>query len=155
MYRIIKILILSALFLVPQAYAQYSSQGVYFTMVLNYVPDPSTCYDFSSSGALYLEVDKDLPDSSLMNGTRGTAIITPNYTVALYNINPGVSTLLPALNEQIYCNARCALNNPNCLNACHMVVDHFNKSQIPVYADNQKAIFVRCPTFQISNHLRR
>ncbi len=123
-------------------------------MVLNYIPDPSTCYDFSSSGALYIEVDKDQPDSSLPGGTRGTAIITPNYTVALYNVNPGVSTLLPALNEQIYCNARCALNNPNCWNACQMVVNNFNKAQIPTYADNQKAIFVRCPTFQISSNSR-
>lgn len=126
--------------------------GMYANMVLNFHPNISYCQDFINSGALYMAVNPGVPES--VTG-KVSAIVNPNNTVALHNFNPGVTTIVPSLNEAIYCPAKCAIANQNinCRKACTFVVNNFYKTQTPTYAVPNGAIIIQCPTLTMSKYL--
>lgn len=126
--------------------------GIYATMVLNYHPNNAYCEDFINSGGLYMSVNPGVPES--VTG-KVSAIVNSNNTVALLNFNPGVTTIVPTLDEDIYCPAKCAIVNQNisCRRACSFVVRNFYAVQIPTYAVPNGAIIVECPTLTMSKYL--
>jgi len=125
--------------------------GVYFTMVLNFDPNPPSCGDFINSGALYMEVNPGLPET-MSGGVRPRALVNPNYTVALLNANPGYTVVVPALHEDIFCEAKCAITNDNCWHACKFAVYNFYAVQQPTYTVPNGTIVVRCPTLNMSKY---
>lgn len=147
-----KHLILAAGLITSMAYLP-AFGGVYTTMVLNFHPNPSYCQDFINSGGLYMAVNPGIPESVTGPGVR--AIVNSNSTVALLNIRPGYTTIVPALNKNIYCTAKCAIvnQNPTCWKACDFVVRNFYASQTPTYAMPQGTIVVTCPTLTMSKYL--
>lgn len=124
--------------------------GVYYTMVINFVPNPGACQTFINSGALYMAVNPGLPDS--INGDRAEALVNSNSTVALLNARPGYTVVVPALKEEIFCAAWCALANENCWKACRFAVNNFYSVQKPTYTVPNGTIFVRCPTLTMSKY---
>lgn len=127
--------------------------GIYTTMVLNFHPNPAYCQDFINSGALFMTVNPGIPESVTGPGVR--AIVNSNSTVALLNIKPGYTTIVPALKRDIYCSAKCAIanQNPSCWKACDFVVNNFYDAQTPTYAVPNGTIVVTCPTLTMSKYL--
>ncbi len=124
--------------------------GVYYTMVLNFTPNPASCSDFINSGALYMAVNPNLPDT--VNGDVAQALMNTNYTVALLNAHPGYTVVVPALKEDVFCAAKCAIANLNCWKACKFAVSNFYRVQKPTYTVPNGTILVQCPTLNMSKY---
>lgn len=127
------------------------SRGVYFRMVINFVPSPGACQSFINSGALYMKVDPGIPES-MTGGERAEALVNSNSTVAFINAHPGYTVVVPALNEHIFCSAQCALTQANCLRQCRFAVRNFYSVQMPTYAVPNGTIYIRCPTLTMSKY---
>lgn len=121
--------------------------GVYYTMVLNFTPSPAACSAFINSGALYMEVNPNLPDT--VTGDNSVALMNPNYTVALQNAHPGYTVVVPALRENVFCSAYCAITNANCWQQCKFAVSNFYRFQKPTYTVPHGTIMVQCPTLNM------
>ncbi len=126
--------------------------GVFYNMVINYIPNPGACQVFINSGALYMDVNPGLPDS--MTGGTARALVNPNSTVALQNAHPGYTIVVPRLDENAFCSAQCAIvnSNQNCWQACKFAVSNFYSVQKPTYTVPNGTIFVRCPTLTMSKY---
>ncbi|GEM_PF-5777830 len=125
--------------------------GVYYRMVINFVPNPASCQDFINSGALYMEVNPGIPDSA-SGGGQTRALVNSNSTVAMLNAFPGYTVVVPALKEDVFCSAKCAFANLNCWKACKFAVNNFYSVQKPTYTVPNGTIFVRCPTLTMSKY---
>ncbi len=148
------------------------AQGVFFNMVLNFTPSPSACAYFINSGALYMEVNPRLPDTitggeERVSGVGGSpelinpqnsiagkilALVNSNHTIALLNARPGYTVIVPALNEQIFCSAMCAVAGPNCWPQCRFAVRNFYSAQKPTYAVPNGTVIVNCPNLNMSKY---
>jgi hypothetical protein len=125
--------------------------GVYYTMVINFIPNPGACQEFINSGALYMAVNPGVPNS-LSRDERTQALVNSNSTVALLNAHPGYTVVVPALKEDVFCDAKCAIANINCWKACKFAVNNFYSVQKPTYTVPNGTIFVRCPTLNMSKY---
>jgi hypothetical protein len=125
--------------------------GIHFNMVLNFIPNPASCMYFINSGALYMEVNPGLPDT-ITGGGNIRALVTSNSSVSFINARPGYTVVVPALNEEIFCSARCALTQDNCWRQCRFAVRNFYSVQKPTYAVPNGTVFVRCPTLTMSKY---
>lgn len=126
--------------------------GFFYNMVINFVPNPGACQDFINSGALYMAVNPGIPDSVSGGGGQTRALVNSNSSVALLNAYPGYTVVVPALKEDIYCAAKCAVANLNCWKACKFAVNNFYSVQKPTYTVPNGTIFVRCPTLTMSKY---
>lgn len=152
-------------------YTPILAQGVFFNMILNFTPSPSACAYFINSGALYMEVNPMLPDTITGGEERVPAagvnpvtanspniegktlgLVNSNHTIALLNARPGYTVIVPALNEQIFCAAMCAVAGPNCLPQCRFAVRNFYSAQKPTYAVPNGTVMVNCPTLNMAKY---
>lgn len=127
------------------------ARGYFYNMVLNFTPSPAACMDFINSGALYMEVNPGLPDT-MTGGGNTQALVNSNFTVALLNAHPGYTVVVPALKENVFCAAKCAVANENCWKACKFAVSNFYSVQRPTYTVPNGTIFVNCPTLNMSKY---
>src|SRR5271155_1592041 len=95
----------------------FAAYGVFINMVLNFVPNPGACAYFINTGALYMEVNPGLP-LTITGGEKIRALVNANSTVAIINGRPGYTVIVPALNEEVFCSAMCALTEDNCWRQC-------------------------------------
>ena len=125
--------------------------GVYYRMIINYIPNPASCQEFINSGALYMSVNPGLPDT-MNGGGKIRALVNSNSTVAMLNARPGYTVIVPALNEEVFCESKCSIANENCWKACKFAVNNFYSVQKPTYTVPNGTIFVRCPTLNMSKY---
>jgi hypothetical protein len=125
--------------------------GVYFNMIINFIPNPASCEYFINSGALFMAVNPGLPET-ITGGGRIRALVNSNSTIAVLNARPGYTVLVPALDREIFCSAMCALTQANCLRQCAFAVRNFYSVQKPTYAVPNGTVFIRCPTLNMSKY---
>ena len=71
-----------------------------------------------------MAVNPGLPDT--ITGGGGTrALVNSNSTIAVLNARPSYTVLVPALDQDIFCSAMCALTQDNCLRQCAFAVRNF------------------------------